>query len=113
MLLLIESVLTIPNDGLVILLPIPLSSDAFKDALRQLPVFQKLKETARSFGHGEATLYLQSLDRNNRCGMKLQPESTTIIYGGVRFETIPTTPFFMLSLPTVTVEGRDVVEEST
>lgn len=115
MLFLLESGLKIPNDRLVILLPLPLSSDAFKDALRQLLVSQKLKETPRSLGHGEHILHLQSLDRKSSCATKLRLESTKIIYGHVRLETIPPTPFFMLSLPTVAapVEYREVVEESS
>lgn len=109
---LIESVLKVPNNGLVILLPLPPLGDAFRDALRQLPISRKFKEPPQSLDHGEAILHLQSLDGKSSCETKLQPESTTIIYGHVRFETIPMIPFLMLSFPTIAapVEGRNVVE---
>jgi hypothetical protein len=113
-LFLLESGLKIPNDRLVILLPLPLSSDAFKDAVRQLQVSLKLKETPRSLGHGEHILHLQGLDGKSSCATELRLESTKIIYGHVRFETTPPVPFFMLSLPTIAapVECREMAEES-
>ncbi|PVH90484.1 hypothetical protein DM02DRAFT_678579 [Periconia macrospinosa] len=98
-LFLVQSVYTTQNDELVIL--IPLSSDAFAEALAHLKVIEKIKGATHAFHYKENTLHLQSVDKSGCAEIGLQPETTFIIYGDVRIRTVPPTPFFMLSFRTI------------